>query len=362
MDFLFIAVTLIAVGYVFLNYRSVIERLGDHPQIDLIMGLLTMAVLLEGTRRVFGPVLPGIALFFIAYAFLGNFLPRGLFGHRGFGVDRVVSIMAYSTEGIFGIPLGASATIVAMFMIFASLYNGTDAGEQFLQLSKDMAGGLRAGPAKMAVVASSLFGEYTGYMGPKGLFPDIQVRCITHRNNSMLQCILSQMPPSESSLIRAVQRESKIFSFLKQDLKMRVKDVHIPESGGGAAHLIISLDKRYEGEVLQAAHGAWAAEPSLGKFTVITDPDIDIRHPFSLQWAVGFRSRPDKDIQIVRDTSPVGLDPSLYPPGNLKGAEQLAGSKVLIDATMKFPFPAKPLPPEADMDKVARSWKEYGLT
>jgi TRAP transporter 4TM/12TM fusion protein len=162
MDFLFIGVTLIAVGYIFFNYRSVIQRLGDHTQLDLVMGLLTMAVLLEGTRRVFGPVLPGIALFFIAYAFLGNLLPRDIFGHRGFGVDRVVSIMTYSTEGIFGVPLGASATIVAMFMVFAALYNGTDAGEQFLQLSQDMVGGLRAGPAKMAVVASSLFGTISG--------------------------------------------------------------------------------------------------------------------------------------------------------------------------------------------------------
>jgi 3-polyprenyl-4-hydroxybenzoate decarboxylase len=77
---------------------------------------------------------------------------------------------------------------------------------------------------------------------------------------------------------------------------------------------------------------------------------------------VAFRARPDKDIQIVRDTSPVGLDPSLYPPGNIKGPEQIAGSKVLIDATMKFPYPAKSLPPEDDVEKVAGSWNEYGLT
>jgi UbiD family decarboxylase len=205
------------------------------------------------------------------------------------------------------------------------------------------------------------FGEYAGYMGPKGTFPDIKVNCITYRNQPMLQCLLSQMPPSESSLMRSLQRESKIFSFLKDNLKMRIKDVHIPESGGGAAHLIISIDKRFEGEVWQAVSGAWAAEPTLGKFTIVTDSDIDIRDPFALQWAVAFRARPDIDIHVVRHTAPVGLDPSLFEPGDVKGAEQLQGSKVLIDATMKFPYPKKSLPPMGDIEKVRSIWREYGL-
>ncbi len=205
------------------------------------------------------------------------------------------------------------------------------------------------------------FGEYPGYMGPKGLFPDIQVHCITQRKAPLLQCLLSQMPPSESSLMRSLQREAKIFSFLKDTLKIRIKDVHIPESGGGAAHLLLSIDKRYEGDVAQAAHGAWAVEPSLGKFTIVTDADIDVRQPFSREWAMAFRARPAQDIQIFRDTAAVGLDPSLFQPGDIKGPEQLSGSKVLIDATMKFPYPRKSLPPEEDMEKVRNSWQEYGL-
>jgi len=205
------------------------------------------------------------------------------------------------------------------------------------------------------------FGEYTGYMGPKGTFPDINVKCITYRNQPMLQCLLSQMPPSESSLMRSLQRESKIFSFLKDNLRMRVKDVHIPESGGAATHLVISLDKRFAGEVWQAVSGAWAAEPTLGKFTIVTDSDIDIRDPFALEWAVGFRARPDKDIQIFHDTAPVGLDPSLFEPGDVKGTEQLHGSKVFIDATMKHSYPEKSLPPIGDIEKVRNIWKEYGL-
>jgi TRAP transporter 4TM/12TM fusion protein len=161
-DCLLLGLSLVAVGYIFLNYQNVIKRLGEHTTTDLVMGLVTMAMLLEGTRRVFGWVLPAIAAVFIAYAFLGDRLPADVFGHQGFGLDRVVSIMAYSTEGIFGVPLGASATIVAMFLIFASLYNGTNAGDQFLALSEKLFSGFRAGPAKMAVVASSLFGTISG--------------------------------------------------------------------------------------------------------------------------------------------------------------------------------------------------------
>ncbi|HYF91554.1 MAG TPA: UbiD family decarboxylase [Symbiobacteriaceae bacterium] len=205
------------------------------------------------------------------------------------------------------------------------------------------------------------FGEYPGYMGPKGVFPEITVNCITHRTNPILQCVLSQMPPSESSLMRSVQRESKVYAFLKDTLKLRVRDVFVTESGGGGALVYISMDKRFAGEVAQAATGVWSIEPTLGKFTIVTDSDIDIRNPFNMEWAVAFRTRPDKDISVYKDMAPLGLDPSLFPPGLVKGTEEITGSKVLIDATMKFTYPDQSLPPKEDLQKVQASWGEYRL-
>ncbi|HYF91555.1 MAG TPA: TRAP transporter fused permease subunit [Symbiobacteriaceae bacterium] len=162
VDAVWLILSVVSVGYIFLNYSSIVQRLGDHTPLDIAMGGILVVGLLEATRRAFGWPLPIIAMVFILYGFFGYLLPPYLFGHQGYDLERIVSVLSYSTEGVFGIPLGASATIVAMFLFFSSLYNETGAGDQFMDLSKDLFGGLRAGPAKMAVVASSLFGTISG--------------------------------------------------------------------------------------------------------------------------------------------------------------------------------------------------------
>ncbi|MFQ5842463.1 MAG: UbiD family decarboxylase, partial [Thermodesulfobacteriota bacterium] len=154
------------------------------------------------------------------------------------------------------------------------------------------------------------FGEFTGYMGAAGNANILQVECITFRNRPILHTFFSQAPPSESSLIRGVGIESGIIKALRQH-GIRVRDVHVKESGGSNAYLIISMKKEFEGQVRQAMWTAWSAVPDAGKITVVVDDDIDVRDSFSVDWAMSFRVQPQKDVTIVPDAPGMALDPSL---------------------------------------------------
>lgn len=206
------------------------------------------------------------------------------------------------------------------------------------------------------------FGEYPGYMGAETMSPVVNVKAITHRDNPIYHCYVSQMPPNESSLIRSFGRESGIYSHLKDRLLLPVKDVHITESGGAAAYMIISAEKIYPGQFWQYVWGAWSIDPSLGKFTIIVDGDIDIRQPFFVEWAMSWRVRPNKDIYIIDNTIPVANDPADAPYGLPKQDPRRAlSSKVVIDATMHHEFPPVSFPPKEHLEKVKAMWAEYGM-
>ena len=87
---------------------------------DLLIGSFLVIILLEGTRRVIGPALPLIALFFTGYAFFGPYMPDFL-AFKGVSLNRFVGQIALTTEGIFGIPLDVSARIVFLFVLFGTM-------------------------------------------------------------------------------------------------------------------------------------------------------------------------------------------------------------------------------------------------
>ncbi len=207
------------------------------------------------------------------------------------------------------------------------------------------------------------FGEYTGYMGAAGDAFEIKIKAITHRNNPVYQAFISQMPPSESSLIRSLGREAGLLRGLREELHLPVKDVRLKESGGAAAYLVISI--RQDGSVglsKQVASGAWAIDPTLGKFTVLVDDDIDIWDDFAVDWAMSFRFQPAKDCLIVPDTASVRLDPSTAPAEEPQLTRKRAmGSKILIDATRKHNYPPLAIPPLEHRQKVLADAVSYGL-
>ncbi|MDR7483919.1 MAG: TRAP transporter permease [Armatimonadota bacterium] len=152
---------LVPVVYVALWFDGLILRAGSIPEpADVLMGGLVVLLLLEATRRATGPALPIISLLFIGYALAGQHLPQPL-GHRGYPLARLVSHL-FSPDGIYGIPLGASAYYVFTFVLFGAFLKTAQIDRFFVDLALALAGRRRGGPAKMSIISSSLFGTVSG--------------------------------------------------------------------------------------------------------------------------------------------------------------------------------------------------------
>lgn len=162
LDWFCICLTAAAGLYVILGYENfiVLTQTGRlSPPLYAIAVAMTLLVL-ETTRRVLGFALPLIAITTILYALYGGDLP-GLLGHRGYNVWRVLATI-FSDQGIYGTPIGVSATNVFLFLMFGAFLSISGAATIFQDLAIIMTGSLRGGPAKMAVVASGFFGMISG--------------------------------------------------------------------------------------------------------------------------------------------------------------------------------------------------------
>ncbi len=138
-----------------------IERPGQHTPIDLMFGVIAMAMVLEAARRTMGIFLPLLAVATVLYGLFGPYLPGDL-AHRGYSVARVVAHLYKGTEGIYGIPVGVVATFVFHFVLFGIMAQLTGLGQLFVDLATVAAGRFSGGPAKVCVVSSGLFGMISG--------------------------------------------------------------------------------------------------------------------------------------------------------------------------------------------------------
>ncbi len=207
------------------------------------------------------------------------------------------------------------------------------------------------------------FGEFSGYMSPGGQQPVIDVTCITRRRAPVYHSFLSQMPPSESSCIRSLSRSAGLFHHLRNVLGLPVQDVHFTEAGGASGMLVISMKKEYPEQVKEVAWGAWSLMNKEGKFTVVVDDDIDVRNPFQVEWAMGFRAQPARDSFLVDGVVPSGVDPSTAAADIPQhDPRRRAGSKMLIDATRKHPYPPAARVPKEFIDRAKDKWSEYGFS
>ncbi|TVR70407.1 MAG: TRAP transporter permease [Spirochaetaceae bacterium] len=161
LDWVLAALGIVVTSYILFNYEVLVRRGGLPTSMDLFLGVITVLLVLEITRRSIGPELPTIALIFIAYAFFGPYVP-GVLGHRGYSYVRVVDHLYTTTEGIFGTPLGVSATFVFMFILFGSFLDITGVGQFFIDVAFSAAGHRKGGPAKAAVLASGFMGSISG--------------------------------------------------------------------------------------------------------------------------------------------------------------------------------------------------------
>lgn len=160
-DFLLAGAGVYAALYLVIFFDALTARAGLPTTMDLVMGFLTIALLLEATRRISNPVLPIIAVVSLLYCYFGRYMPD-MFAHRGFNIPRIVNHMYLGTEGIFGVPLGVSSTFVFMFILFGSVLEKTGMGKFIIDLALALAGWSTGGPAKVAVLSSGLMGTISG--------------------------------------------------------------------------------------------------------------------------------------------------------------------------------------------------------
>ncbi|MEX2644500.1 MAG: TRAP transporter permease [Acetobacterales bacterium] len=147
--------------YFFVFYESVSARAAAPTTADIVFSIIGMIGLIEATRRAVGLPLMIVGMIFLSYAFVGPYLPEVL-AHTTKSLGRVSDHMWISTEGVFGITLGVSSSLVFLFVTFGSLLERAGAGNWFIKLSFSVLGHLRGGPAKAAVVSSALMGVVSG--------------------------------------------------------------------------------------------------------------------------------------------------------------------------------------------------------
>ncbi len=147
--------------YIFINYDALNARSGAWSHLDVIMGLVSIFLLLKAARRSLGMALPIIAIVFLLYDYLGQYMPD-LIAHKGASINKIVGQMYLTTEGIFGVPLGVSASYVFLFVLFGALLERAGAGKYFIDLAYALLGKYDGGPAKASVAASGMMGIISG--------------------------------------------------------------------------------------------------------------------------------------------------------------------------------------------------------
>ena len=160
LDGLCIAAGLFAFGYLVLEYNDITMRGGFLLPLDNWVATLGVVMAFELARRVV-PNLAWLAAVFMAYNFLGRYIP-GAFGHTGFTWDRVTEHLFWGSQGLLGVGVGVSATYIFLFILFGTFlkYSGFSAFINDLALT--LVGRSAGGPAKVAVIASGLMGMING--------------------------------------------------------------------------------------------------------------------------------------------------------------------------------------------------------
>lgn len=151
----------VATGHQFLNFEAINNRYGSITQFEIVLGIVLVIALFDAARRSIGWPIVLLASVFILYGLFGAYLPDPL-GHRGYSLKRVASQVYLGGGGIFGTPLGVSATFVTAVVVLGALLEKTGAGQVLMDFATALTGRMRGGPAKAAVVGSSLMGMISG--------------------------------------------------------------------------------------------------------------------------------------------------------------------------------------------------------
>lgn len=147
--------------YIIGRWQSIAESGGVTNNNDTIVGIIMIALVLYATYKFLGKALAIIALVFMLYPFIGPYLP-GILHSKSYTVTRVFNFLYSTTQGIYGIPMGVSASYIVLFCIFGAFLSEFGVGDFMFKLSRSLTSNLIAGTAKTAVIFSALAGMISG--------------------------------------------------------------------------------------------------------------------------------------------------------------------------------------------------------
>ena len=130
-------------------------------KIDVILGVTFMVLLLEATRRTTGWIVPVVAMAFLAYAYFGPYLPQP-WTHRGFDIGQIVGQLFITLEGIFGVPVDVSSSLIILFCIYGAFLQHSGAGKFFIDFSLALMGNKANSAGRTVVLSSFLLGGPSG--------------------------------------------------------------------------------------------------------------------------------------------------------------------------------------------------------
>ncbi len=199
------------------------------------------------------------------------------------------------------------------------------------------------------------FGESNGYVALEAYNMPMQVTAITHRRNAVFTQIISQVTPSESSVIKRVAYEPLFLAHLKQQMGVKgilrvvmherltnLRPVIFLQFAAGTART----------EVWRGLHGAATLQSNCGKIVIAVSEDIDPTSMDAVLWSLAYRTNPIEDAHITPHRG--GVQGAQYGPGK-------SDSGLLIDATRKRAMPPLALPTREHMEHARKLWEELGL-
>jgi len=160
-DMVLAVLGMLAAFYQVFFYEALIDRAGLNTSLDMVAAAVGIILVPEATRRIAGWAMVLVAMGFLGYAYYGNWLP-GLFGHRGYSLERILEHTWLTTEGVFGVPLGVSATVIFVYLLFAQFLAHTGIRNFFIDIAMAITGRSPGGPAKVAVITSAFEGTISG--------------------------------------------------------------------------------------------------------------------------------------------------------------------------------------------------------
>jgi 2,5-furandicarboxylate decarboxylase 1 len=200
------------------------------------------------------------------------------------------------------------------------------------------------------MVMEGPLGEYTGYYTPASLKPVATITAITHRTKPIFQGLLTGKPVTENHILKQVPFEASFLRALKSQFPT-IEGISVRASAGVSFYVVISMNQRFAGEARQVILSAISSNIR-PKWVTVVDPDIDVHSSAEVEWAMAFRTQPQRDVIIV-DNIPAGpSDPSIDDP--TKPRPFRTASAIGVDATRPY---GKPFSEVADVP----GWEDFEM-